>query len=231
MSEHIDESFARLIERHVRDFLRSSVTCCAFARAHAKEASNALLYLVLTGRPDDESIRQIESFLDGAGDQKSAAVIVLPKSRAERQIIQLLTLLSDRPRWRVDRVHWKPKRARDDVLIGLWWETTSGDRTSVMGLAPLGSMPATRRAPYLALIAWTGGRENAHWKKGSDGEVGLVDMPLPAGMDEEQYRAAFSSTLGEAKRLYAALREGAARPDVAFCLASEWEAELAAVWT
>jgi len=47
-----------------------------------------------------------------------------------------------------------------------------------MGFAPLGSMPVTRRAPYVALALWPGDRENPHFDKSPDDLVSFADAKL-----------------------------------------------------
>ncbi|MBX3275421.1 MAG: hypothetical protein KF729_34465 [Sandaracinaceae bacterium] len=232
MSEADDEPFARVIQAHMRGFLRSTVTGCAFAAAHAPEASDALYDAVHVGPLDEDLPTDIESALDTAAEARAAAVVVFPELRTAPDICSLLALLHGRERWRMERVPWKT-HARPDALVGLWWRTAAGNHTSVMGLAPLGSMPATRRAPYVALVAWTGRHENEHWTKRTRGEVGLVDMRLPPSLTEpDKYRTAFKRTRDEVKAIEAALAEGAAEPNVAFCLPAEYQDRLAhmAAW-
>lgn len=220
MTSPADESFEKVVQDHLRGFLRSGVTGCAFAQSHAKSQGGPLTYGVHVGPVDSDVPEEIESLFDAAARERAAAVVVFPELRTALDVCDLLALLAGRARWQIRRASWK-KHKRADLLVSMLWTTASGEVTSVMGLAPLGSMPATRRAPYVALVAWTGGRENEHWTKQKPGEVSLVDMPLPEGMSPAKYRTAFASTRRRVKRLKSVLREGAAEPYVAFCLPAE----------
>lgn len=225
MTRRADEIFVKVVQRHMRGFLRSGVTGCDFAAAHATASGGPLLYNVRVGPLDQELPGEIELFLDGAGEENAAAMLVFPELRAATDVCELVSLLHAEERWTISRAAWK-KHEREELPISMYWRTASGDITSVMGLAPLGSMPATRRAPYVALVAWTGGRKNEFRTRHTKGEVGLVDMCLPEGMTEETYRAAFKNTLRTTKRLKSALAEGAAEPHIAFCLPAECESLL-----
>lgn len=153
-------------------------------------------------------------------------MIVFPVLRTAPDIGGLLQLLHGRDRWRITREDWK-KHARSDVLIGLRWRTAAGRTTSVMGLAPLGSTPPTRRAPYVALVAWTGSHANKHRPARRPDEVGLADMPVPDMMEAEAYEQAFKATRDKAKAMKSTLAEGAAEPHLAFCLPAELAPDLA----
>lgn len=215
---------------HMRGFLRSGVTGCAFARAHAKEATDALLYDVHVGPLDDVFPVEVERFLDAAADENAVGIVLLPELRTGEQICELLRLLGTRPRWRIAERAWR-RHARPDVLVGVWLQTRLGEETSVMGLAPLGSMPATRRAPYVGLAAWPGGLVNPFWTKPTPGRVGLVNMPLPGKMNEEAYASAYEKTERDVRLLKESLEEGAARPDVAFCLPPSCRERLDGIWS
>src|SRR5262245_9991109 len=57
-----------------------------------------------------------------------------------------------------------------------------------MGFASLGTMPATRRAPYTCIAAWKGGHENKHRKK-TDPVVHFLDTDLSQyKFNSERYR-------------------------------------------
>jgi hypothetical protein len=55
-----------------------------------------------------------------------------------------------------------------------------------MGLAPMLSMPATRRTPYVAVALWPGPpRKEKDW-------VGFIDMP--SGLETDPHQRAFDSS-------------------------------------
>lgn len=230
MTRRLADGIADEIGAHMTGFFRSGVTRCAFARAHARESTDAIVSTVHVGPLDAAVVDDVESFLDGASDLGAVGVVVLPELRAPEEICALLDLLGRRPRWRVAERKWKAY-PRPDVLVGVWLKTRRGDETSVMGLAPLGTMPAMRRAPYVAITAWTGGFSNPFWTTPTPGRVGLVNMPLPGSMKEDAYEKAYASTKDEVDAMKRTLEEGAARPDVAFCLPSSCREALDRIWT
>jgi hypothetical protein len=70
-----------------------------------------------------------------------------------------------------------------------------------MGLAPLRHMPLPRRAPYVAMVLWPGGRENprASIPTSPRDPVGLVDAAH--GLDDAQYDHHWSATIGDVKKM------------------------------
>jgi hypothetical protein len=98
-----------------------------------------------------------------------------------------------------------------------------------MGFAPLGSMPVTRRAPFVALAAWTGPKRNPQKSKKMKApdrpdEVGFVDMPP---IQPDLHDSMWDATRKRVRELKALPQEGAALPTVAFCLPSACAARLA----
>lgn len=230
MTRRLDNEAADTIADHMRGFLRSGVTGCAFARAHAKEATGALIYDVHVGPLDDAIAVEVESFFDGAADEGAAGIVVLPELRTADDICAVLALLGKRPRWEISEQPWKTHE-RADVLVGVDFQTALGANTSVMGLAPLGSMPAMRRAPYVALAAWTGPLANDFWTTPTPGRVGLVNMPLPGTWTADAYKKVYDATKKDVRDLKRTLGEGAARPDVAFCLPTSCRERLDPIWS
>jgi len=79
---------------------------------------------------------------------------------------------------------------KGSIIVDVAWKTANGKYTSVMGFAPLGCMPVTRRAPYVALALWPGDHENA-WLKQQD-ELGIIGAPH--GMDRNRHKAQMKTT-------------------------------------
>jgi hypothetical protein len=120
----------------------------------------------------------IDALFDFASAQKRPAIAVLPGIRTEHQVAEQLLELAKGNRWRVRHVPRPDALATDDVFVGLEWQTGTPDLwSSPMGLAPLGTMPATRRAPYTCIAAWTGGRDN-RFKKKIEPLVHFLDVDL-----------------------------------------------------
>ena len=116
--------------------------------------------------------------------------------------------------------HHAGSHPHDDTVVGLWWTTSGGQMSSVMGLAPLGEMPVTRRAPHVALVLWPGAHLNDHPKpKRSETEVGLTSCRLPKHLLEaDAYMTAWDRTRSDVAAARAYPKEATARPHIAFSL-------------
>jgi len=92
----------------------------------------------------------------------------------------------------------------------------------------LGSMPVTRRAPFVAIAAWTGPKLNPQksnkMKADPPDEVGFVDMRI---LNPDTHDSMWDTTRAKVGELKALTREGAALPTVAFCLPSSCAPRLA----
>lgn len=204
----------------MRRFLLYGMTGCSFATAYAK--NQAIQWGVWSGTSPSESLHaDLAGFFRGAAANERPGIAVFPEFRTTDDIVGLLVGLAGRSGWSLAHADWR-QHARDDELVGLWWHTPMGMRTSVMGFAPLGSMPVTRRAPFVAIAAWTGPKRNpqkAKKMKAPDppDEVGFVDMPPPQA---ETHDSMWDATRKRVRELKALPQEGAALPTVAFCLPS-----------
>jgi hypothetical protein len=99
-----------------------------------------------------------------------------------------------------------------------------------MGFAPLGCMPVTRRAPYVALAVWAGAKLNPH-KRSPEGVIGFIDVPVSGAddipLDEEAHQRMWDSTMDRVKELLGDPPEDDFKlKDVAFCLPEVNVAEL-----
>jgi hypothetical protein len=205
----------------MRRYLRSGTTGCSFAST-AAGAPNAIQWGVWMGASPPVSLHlELAAFFKSAAENQRAGVAVFPEFRTAEDVVSLLVGLAGKSNWSLSPAKWG-KHARDAELVSLWWRTPTGPRTSVMGFAPLGSMPVTRRAPFVAIAAWTGPKLNPQKSKkmkmpDSPDEVGFVDMPPipPEGFDNM-----WDATRTKVRELKALLQEGAALPTVAFCLPS-----------
>lgn len=123
-----------------------------------------------------------------------AAVAVFPQVTDENALASLLNSI-ERERWRVLRR--KRTTQSDNILIGIEWLTSNGDRSEVMGFAPFPTMPVTRRAPYVAIATWPGDHLNPLRGKGSTplarpGVVSFLDAP--SDLSEELYEKHWQET-------------------------------------
>jgi hypothetical protein len=219
--------------RATQRFLR--VTACRFAAMYGA-AADAMLWMVLEGSTmRDDPAPLLRDHFDSAGDANLPAVVLFPELRHASEVVALLRWLATSERWLLS-LRERRRHPHDDVLVGMEWMTAHGDRTSVMGLAPLGTMPATRRAPFVTLIAWTGQHVNPNTPPTRvDGEVGFVSMPpVPSttpAIDGEKYDELWNSTRKAVSELRGYPLDGAARRDVGFSLPAEFKDELASMCT
>ncbi len=210
----------------VRRFLAYG-TGCSFAATLAKHPDGLIEWATQQTALTAEGVARINTFLDQAGNASRAAVVVFPELRSASDICGLIRRLVADARWTLERSEWR-EHARPDILAWIKWRTSAGRLSSAMGLAPLGSMPVHRRAPFVAIALWPGGRENRYRQEQSakDEEkgrpVGFLDIKIHEVMDTvEQYRAVKETTeqnVGELKKIPA---EGAAWHDVTFCLPAD----------
>lgn len=170
---------------HVRAWLARKMTGCSFAALQAKRPDGVLL----APFPAVASVADIDSVFELAGARRLPAIVILPGLRTELQLVEQLLALAKSPRWRVRRVPIPGGLETDDVFVGLEWKTAAPDLwSSPMGLAPFGTMPATRRAPYTCIAAWTGPRMNT-FRKGVDKTVHFLDADLSRyGLNADKYK-------------------------------------------
>jgi hypothetical protein len=64
-----------------------------------------------------------------------------------------------------------------------------------MGFGPFVTMPATRRAPYVCIATWPGGRANPHRKRPKNGIVDFLDCALPKALSDAEYKAAWDESV------------------------------------
>lgn len=131
----------------------------------------------------------LDKFFEYAAGERKPALAVLPAVRTEPEIAAQLVALGSGERWRVRRMPIPKGLDTDDVFVSVEWRTADPSTwSSAMGLGPFGTMPATRRAPYTVIAAWTGGRENPFHKRTS--HVGFLDVDLSTlSLDRDGYDA------------------------------------------
>ena len=168
------------------------MTGCEFAKRFAGKAHQAVIarYLDANAPPVD----WFESLFDSDAEGERAVVAVFPLISSERHLIAFLNGL-DRGRWRIRR------RAKSspggDALLGMDWTTKHGDVSEVMGFAPFASMPVPRRAPYVAIATWPGGRANPFRGRGStpSARPGVVSfLDAKHDLPEAEYETRWAQT-------------------------------------
>ena len=209
-----------------RLWLRAGLTGCKFAQLLAGKRDRVAIEIQF----DDRVLlaESLSHIFDEHEKAERAVIAVLPRIASEIGLIESLDALRADPRWKVRR------RAKTSptggVLVGLEWTTRSGDVSDAMGFAPFPTMPVPRRAPYVAIATWPGGRSNpfrgqAPTPPGRAGKVSFLDAAH--GFDDKQYEALWSETTARVASLMAV------PPDdprlyrrAAFVLAAEHAAKL-----
>jgi hypothetical protein len=174
-------------------WLRAGLTGCEFARLLSGKANRVAIELHV----DAELPRTdwMNNTFEANAEADRVVIAVFPRIAHEGALVEFLNALGADDRWRVRR---RTKTSPSgDVLVGLEWRTRDGDVAETMGFAPFPSMPVLRRAPYVAVATWPGGRANQFRGQGSTppgrpGEVSFLDAPH--GMEAEEYEARWSET-------------------------------------
>ncbi len=169
-----------MVREHLRSWLRHTFTGCAFAAhlAAGDKSEPRIGYFVALGPIVQATLDAIEATIDSSAAVGKVAVAIFPDLHTPDATAKMLALLSRRDRWTITR-RTPPRGVRPrGTAIGLNFETGAGARSSVMGLAPFGTLPVMRRSPYVCLVAWGGGADNPH-RPGtpSPDSVGLIDIP------------------------------------------------------
>lgn len=203
-------------EDHFREWLRRSLSGCAFAAAAAGRRRGIVYYTVRGSL----SVDIVNAFIDTAEARDLFAVVLFPWIRWPAELTSYLGALRLHPRWTITTATGRQLRPDGAVDICIEWTTSGGYRSSVMGFAPIGTMPVTRRAPYYALALWPGGHKNPRFTPRDASKVGFIDAVLD--LSDESY----ASTMLSSKERTAALLGSppeAAPPlrEVAFCLPAE----------
>lgn len=158
----------------------------------------------------------MNALLDAAASKKLAALFSFPELRSSDDVTRLIAVLQRDERWQVRDVPWK-EAPRDAVIVGLNWRTPSGKLSRVMGFAPLGTMPVTRRAPFVAIAMWPGEKDNP-WRPGPPNAKYVSFADMPHDHDEGEHAALWANSQAWTADLLARPPEGAARPTASFCL-------------
>lgn len=157
-----------------RRWLGASMSGCRFAAALARDPSRIAFYVGVEEMRESE-LSRLSDFLDDTEKLKRVAILLFPRLRSPNDIIARLDTLTLEPRWSRASVSWREHPREDTELVGLTWTTTQNLRSDAMGFAPLGTMPVSRRAPYVAIALWAGGHDNPHFVKAGE-RVGFTDI-------------------------------------------------------
>lgn len=178
---------------HVRLWLARRLTGCHFAGVLAG-SGNGIAFSVF---PNLAAATVLDSFLDAAASQHLPAIGVFPAIRSEAQLVEQLRGLAAGDRWTVS-IEAPEGLQTDDTLVGIRWRTPTGVASAPMGLAPLPTMPVTRRAPHTCIAAWPGGHENPYWVKYRPETVDFLDTHLDASkLPRTKYRERWQKSVAE----------------------------------
>lgn len=172
----------------LREWFNRGLSGCKFASLLASETPR-YAFNVQVGPAASLCIDDLEMQIDAAAAKSEVHLLVLPRVKSEAEIVELARGFDQAERWHVS-AHSCPN---EPDLLGLSIEffTQSGARSATMGFAPSGSMPVTRRAPYVALATWGGGRENPHFERGGS-DVNFADVPTR--LPKESYESMWASS-------------------------------------
>jgi hypothetical protein len=206
---------------HFREWLRHGMSGCWFARRLASQGSTnpRVAYWTRLGPLLRSDVPALDALLDQSATRGHFFVALFPYARSAEDIAQLVRTLARSERWKCRRVEWRKHARNECVLVGITWQTREGLPTSVMGFAPLGAMPVTRRAPIVALALWPGPHANPFRQDKRGPVIGFVDGAH--GLNAVTYDSVWADTKASVQSLLAEPPEDAARlREAAFCLPS-----------
>lgn len=146
----------------------------------------------------DDDVDDFESAIEQAAASGICAIGLDVIATTGADAAALLRRLHDREAWKVSIIG-----ATDAPIVKLALHYLSGARrSSVMGLAPFGTMPVTRRAPFVSLVVWGGaaGTRKIHEKARhapDEHSIGLVDIPIR--LDDDPFDTAWKNTIARTK--------------------------------
>ena len=100
-----------------------------------------------------EDLSSLDDFFDAAAGAKKVGIVVFPQLRTPESVARLLAQIALLERWTLSPVAWGKHAQPGVVPLALTFRTQGGLRSDAMGLAPIGTMPATRRACYVAVAS------------------------------------------------------------------------------
>jgi hypothetical protein len=201
--QRLDEAASHAIRQAVRRFVHVECIGCSFAQEAVKDGSG-VAYVTFVGEVDDSTGAELNTALEQAATDGDLAIMIFPNLCSHVAVEALLTSLTIDHRWSLQSTSEHDRFGRAVRSDRLYWENASAEKVSIMGLAPMFSMPTTRRAPYVTLVAWPGSRANTHKSFQSNGAIGIGDMPLRhklERLDRETYMSMVIDTRARVREL------------------------------
>jgi hypothetical protein len=151
-----DTAAARLV---LRRFLHADTAGCDFV-GHFAHKGEGIFWFALGGRPNAGAAAVLSTLVEQAQANNEIAGLIFPNVATDVELVELLKAFDDSDRWAVQRESMSRNGRDVDVIRMCWLRSTTKERSSVLGMAPLFSMPVTRRAPYVSMFVWPGDRSN-----------------------------------------------------------------------
>ena len=203
----------------LREWFNRAQSGCKFASYLASQDPRLAFWVHL----EDVSavdLADVEAHIDAAAADGDVALLVFPRISTDDEIVELAQHVQQDNRWSV-RARSCPddfgELGRRMLGLGIEFETRGGARSGVMGFAPSGLMPVTRRAPFVTLALWAGGRDNLFFRHSPAGTVNMADVPMD--LDRESYDKMWSRSVADTRRrLQDPRHDSTWLRSVAFCL-------------
>jgi hypothetical protein len=143
---------------NVRRWIQNGHTGCSFARALTRDEKpdKPARITVVSYHAAPLNVERLNQLFDQCAANGEPAIVAFPDIRSVPQLVALLGRLGEDERWECTLTTVEGFDRDDDLVRVIWQAPHQGWRSEVMGLAPLLSMPVTRRAPYPGLALWPG---------------------------------------------------------------------------
>ena len=158
----------------MRTWLHSGHTGCFFAKTFAQGEGTKKPLLAVTAAQRVTS--GLNTFFDNCAAESVPGLAIFPAVQTVDDLVHLLEQLHQLARWSCSTPS-VPSFTRSAELVRVLWQTPDPDwRSEAMGLAPLVTMPITRRSPHTCLALWPGKPSNSRrFKRAEDGVLDFLD--------------------------------------------------------
>lgn len=192
-------------------WVQRKMTACRFAARLMKDKKIA----VVEGGLD---IERLNAALEELGQRGQTCMVFYPAVQREEHLVEVLHRLCRNKRWQGTL---RTDLFDDRLAIRIDWLTAEGKWSNCLGMAPLLTMPAPRRAPYAALALWPGpsrspaGDQAAQAAQKTRTALGITDIPTPYA-DRAQHEEMLAATEADVAQVFG----GATKPwrKITFCL-------------
>jgi hypothetical protein len=192
MSQVVDPTAA--VVDHFRRWLQSAMTGCAFATHLSGKRARFAIHAFASEEPAD----WFDGALESHGDADRVVALVFPWIADEEVLVRyLMSVQAQSSRWKLHKRKKKDDSSR--FHLGITWRTKGGLECDLMGFAPFATMPVPRRAPYVALAAWPGGRKNPFNEPKHLDRVSFLDVSH--GLHKPDYDKRWTKTLADVDAL------------------------------